>query len=146
MPPGRALYYSVHISERIPRRASPTLADTYLVSYPSSKSPESYRCTTRTSLIPFDSPLRAHSSGPIPDSSGPLPVELPQFVKRHPRHLRSGIIATSGQIHTTASNPLAFSSAKRVDSSGSISDSIRPLVVELPSFETRAAWAAPFSI
>ena len=68
MPPGRALYHSFHLSERIPMRASPTLTDAYLVSYPSMKSTDSYRCATRTSHIPFNSSQQADSSRPIPDS------------------------------------------------------------------------------
>ena len=54
--PLRAIYHSIHLSERIPMSASPTLADACLVRYPSFESADSYRHANAASHIPFDSP------------------------------------------------------------------------------------------
>ena len=58
-------------------RASPTLTDVCLVSYPSFKSTDTYRHATAASHIPFDSSQRADSNGVLPDSIRPLAVEIP---------------------------------------------------------------------
>ena len=68
MPPGRALYHSIRLSERIPIKASPTLADACPASYPPFESTDSYRHAIRTSLTPFDSAQRADSNELPPDS------------------------------------------------------------------------------
>ena len=54
MPPFRAIHHSIPLSERIPMRVSPTLADTCLPSYPYFKSTDSYRQATSSSDRPFD--------------------------------------------------------------------------------------------
>ena len=77
MPPLRAIYHSIRLSERIPMRVSPTLADACLVSYHSFQSTDSYRHATASSHIPFDSSQRADSNGALPDPMRPLAVEIP---------------------------------------------------------------------
>ena len=51
--------------------------------------------------------------------------------------------STDSYWHATWTSHILFNSSQRADSSGSIPDSIRPLVVELSSFLTLAARAAP---
>ena len=53
MSPLRALYHSICLSERIPIRVSPTLADTCLASYHFFQSTDSYRHATASSHTPF---------------------------------------------------------------------------------------------
>ena len=79
MQPLRAIYHSDRLSERIPMRASPTLADACLVRYPSFSFTDSYRHATAVSLIPFKPPQRADSNEGLPDPDGRLPGELPFF-------------------------------------------------------------------
>ena len=64
----RVIHYSNCLSKRIPMRVSLTLADTFLVSYPSFKSTDSHRHATGLSYIPFDSSQREDSNGVLPDS------------------------------------------------------------------------------
>ena len=68
MPPLRALYHSIRLSERIPMRPPPTLADSWLEIYPSFSSADSYRHATASYPIPFDWPQRADSDKMLPDS------------------------------------------------------------------------------
>ena len=77
MPPLRALYHSIRLSERIPMKASPTLADACPASYPSFQSTDHYRHATGTSPTPFDSSQRAHCNEGFPDPGGRLHGELP---------------------------------------------------------------------
>ena len=80
MPPLRALYHSIRLSERIPMRVSLTLADTCLASYHSFQSSDSYRHATASSHIPFNSSQRADSNEGLPDPGGRLPGELQFFL------------------------------------------------------------------
>ena len=79
MLPLRVIYHSIRLSERIPMRASPTLADTCVVCYPSFSFTDSYRHATAASLIPFKLSQRADSNEGLPDPGGRLPGELPFF-------------------------------------------------------------------
>ena len=85
MLPLRAIYHSNRLSEWIPMRVSPTLADACLASYPSFRSTNSYRHATSLSHIPFDLSQRADSDGVLPDSIRLLAVEIP-FILYVPRH------------------------------------------------------------
>ena len=85
MLPLRAIYHSIRLSERIPMRVSPTLADASLTSYHSFKPTDSHRHATGSSYIPFDSSQRADSNGVLPDSIRPLAVEIP-FILYVPTH------------------------------------------------------------
>ena len=85
MPPLRALYHLICLSERIPMRVSPTLADTSLASYHSFKPTDSHRHATASSYIPFDSSQRADSNGVLPDSIRLLTVEI-SFILYVPGH------------------------------------------------------------
>ena len=78
MPPLRAIYHSIRLSERIPMRISLTLADACLADYHSLQSIDSYRPGHATSLshIPFDSSQRADSNVALPDSISLLAVEI----------------------------------------------------------------------
>ena len=76
MLPLRAIYHSIRLSERIPMRVSPTLADASLVSYHSFKPTDSHRHATGSSYIPFDSSQRADSHGVLPDSIRLLALEI----------------------------------------------------------------------
>ena len=76
MPPLQAIYHSIRLSERIPIRVSPTLADACLASYNSFQSTDSYRHATASSPIPCDSSRRVDSNELLPDSIRPLAIEL----------------------------------------------------------------------
>ena len=67
MPPPRALYHSIPLSERIPADPSPTQSANWLWSYSPFSPANSYRDTTATSLTPFYLSQKADSCGPIPD-------------------------------------------------------------------------------
>ena len=73
----QAIHYSNRFSEQIPMRVSPTLAEAFLVSYPSFRSTDSHRHATGSSYIPFDSSRRVDSNGVLPDLIRPLGVEIP---------------------------------------------------------------------
>ena len=75
----RVIYHSIRLSERIPMRASPTLADACLVRYPSFSFTNSYRHATAANLIPFKPSQRADSNECFPDPGGRLPGTLPFF-------------------------------------------------------------------
>ena len=62
MPLLRAIYHSIRLSERIPIRVFPTVADACLASYPSFKSTDSYRHVFAVSHIPFEPSPRADSN------------------------------------------------------------------------------------
>ena len=81
MPPLQALYHSISQGERIPMRASPTLADSCPVSYLSFESTDSHRHATFSSHIPFESSRRPDSNGVLPDSIPGLAVEVSSFVR-----------------------------------------------------------------
>ena len=85
MLPLRAIYHSISLSERIPMRVSPTLADASLESYHSFHSSDSHRHATGSSYIPFDSSQRADSNGVLPDSIRLLTVEI-SFILYMPGH------------------------------------------------------------
>ena len=85
MLPLQAIHHSNRLSERIPIRVSPTLADAILVSYPSFKSTDSHTHPTGSSYIPFDSSQRADSNGVLPDSIRQLTVEI-SFILYVPGH------------------------------------------------------------
>ena len=61
-----------------------TLADVWLVRYPSFSSTESYSYATATSHIPIDSSRPADSNETLADSIRPLVIELPQLLVRSP--------------------------------------------------------------
>ena len=76
MLPLRAIYHSIRLSERIPMRVSPTLADASLASYHSFMPTDSHRHATGSSYISFDSSQRADSNGALPDPIRPLALEI----------------------------------------------------------------------
>ena len=61
-----------------------TLADAWLVRYPSFSSTESYSYATATSHIPIDSSRPVDSNETLADSIRPLVVELPQLLVSFP--------------------------------------------------------------
>ena len=85
MLPLRAIHHSNCLSERIPMRVSPTLADASLASYHSFKPTDSYRHASALSHIPFDSSQQADSNGVLPNSIRPLALEI-SFILDLPRH------------------------------------------------------------
>ena len=78
-PQPRAIYHSICLVRRILMGPLRTLADPWLVRYPSFSSIESYSYATATSHIPIDSYPPADSNEPLPDGIRPLVVELPQL-------------------------------------------------------------------
>ena len=76
MLPLRAIHHSNRLSELIPMRVSPTLADASLASYHSFHSSDSYMHATASSHIPFDSSRRADSNELPPDPIRLLAIEL----------------------------------------------------------------------
>ena len=79
MPPLRAIYHSIRLLRRILMRPLRTLADAWLVRYPSFSFTESYSYATATSNTPIDSSRPADSNETIQDGIQPLLVELPQL-------------------------------------------------------------------
>ena len=79
MLPLRAIHHSNRLSERIPMRVFPTLADACLASYHTFHSTDSYKHATASSHIPFDSSQRADSNEGLPDPGRRQPGELPLF-------------------------------------------------------------------
>jgi len=77
MPPPRALYHSIRLVRRVLMVRSPALADPWLMSYHSFSPDNSYRHATASSPIPFDLSCPAEPNGPLPESIGPLAMELP---------------------------------------------------------------------
>ena len=75
MLPLQAIHYSNRLSERIPMRVSPTLADACLASYHSFHSTDSYRHANASSHIPFDSSQGADSNELPPDQIRRLAIE-----------------------------------------------------------------------
>ena len=86
MLPLRAICHLIRLSERIPMRVSPTLAEASLASYHSLKPTDSHRHATGSSYIPFDSSQRADSNGVLSDSIRLLTVEI-SFILYVPGHL-----------------------------------------------------------
>ena len=77
-----------------------TLADAWLVRYPSFSSTESYSYATATSHIPIDSSCPADSNKTLADSIRPLVIELPQLLVSSP-----GGVPTDGSLVTATSGP-----------------------------------------
>ena len=77
VPQPRALYHSIRLVRGILIRPLRTLADAWLVRYPSFSSTESYSHTPSTSNIPFDSSLPPNSNETLADLIRPLAVVLP---------------------------------------------------------------------
>ena len=65
-------------------RPLPTLADAWLVRYPSFSTTESYSYATTTSHIPIDLSRPADSNETLADSIRALVVELPQLLVSFP--------------------------------------------------------------
>ena len=84
VPPPRALYHSIHLVRRILMRPLQTLADSWLVCYPSFPSTESYSHYPAMSHIPFDSSCPPDSNETLEDSIRPLVVELLLLLVRFP--------------------------------------------------------------
>ena len=78
-PRPRAIYHSIRLISQTLMRPLLTLADPWLVRYPSFSSTESYSYATPTSHIPIDSYRPADSNETLPDGIRPLVVELPQL-------------------------------------------------------------------
>ena len=74
-----AIYYSSRLVRRILMSPLRTLADAWLVCYPSFSSTESYSYATATSHIPIDSSCLADSNETLQDEIRPLVVESPQL-------------------------------------------------------------------
>ena len=85
MPPLRAIYHSISLVRRILMRPLRTLADAWLVRYPSFSFTESYSYSTATSHTPTDSSRPADSIETLPDGIRPPLVELPQLSVSFPR-------------------------------------------------------------
>ena len=78
-PQPRALYHSIRLVRRILMRPLRTLADPWLVRYPSYSTTESYSYATATSHIPFDSSRPPDSNETFADPSGRLVGPLSFF-------------------------------------------------------------------
>ena len=76
----RAIYHSIGLVRRILMRPLQTLADAWLVRYPSFSCTESYSHATTTSHTPIDSPRPADSNETLADSIRLLVIELPQLL------------------------------------------------------------------
>ena len=101
MPQPRAIYHSIRLVRRILMRPLRTLADSWLVRYPSFSSPESYSYATATSHIPIDSSCPADSNEALLDGIRPLVVELPQLLVSSP-----GGVPTDFSLVTATGGPL----------------------------------------
>ena len=77
-----------------------TLADAWLVRYPSFSSTESYGHAPATSHIPFDSSHPPDSNETLADQIRPLAVELPQLLVSSP-----GGVATEFSLVTATGGP-----------------------------------------
>ena len=135
MPPLRAIYHSILLSERIPMRVSPTLADFCLASYHSFQSTDSYRHATASSHIPLDSPRLADPNELPPDSIRPLAIELSSSLRMS--SLRSWL--PEGYRHAPASSPIPFDLSRQVDSNELPPDSILLLAGNLASRVNQAS-------
>ena len=80
----RAIYHSIRLVRRILIRPLRTLADVWLVCYPSFPSTESNSHATATCHTPIDSSCLADSNHTLADSIRPLVVELPQLLVSFP--------------------------------------------------------------
>ena len=78
-PQPRALYHSIRLVRRILMRPLRTLADAWLVRYPSFSSTESYSYATATRHKPFDSSRPPDSNETFVDPSGRLVGPLSFF-------------------------------------------------------------------
>ena len=81
-------------------KALRTLADAWLVCYPSFSSTESYSQAPATSNTPFDSSRPPDSNETIADSIRPLAVELPQLLVSSP-----GGVVTEFSLVTATGGP-----------------------------------------
>ena len=129
MVPLQAIHHSNHLSERIPMRVSPTLADTCLASYHSLQSTDSYGHATASGNIPFDSSRQGDSNELPPDPIRPLTIELSSSL----RMSFPGSWLPKGYRHAPASSPLPFDSSRRVDSNKLLPDLIWLLAGNLAS-------------
>ena len=80
----RALYHSIRLVRRILMRALWTLADAWLVRYPSFSSTESYTQAPATSHTPFDLSRSPDSNETLADPIRLLDVELLQLLVSSP--------------------------------------------------------------
>ena len=99
-PQPRALYHSIRLIRRILMRPLRTLADAWLVRYPSFSSTESYSHAPDTSHIPFDSSHPPDSNKTHADQIRQLAVELPQLLVSSP-----GGVATEFSLVTATGGP-----------------------------------------
>ena len=76
----RAIYHSIRLVRRILMRPLRTLADAWLVRYPSFSCTKSYSHATATSHTPIDSSRPADSNETLADSIRPLVVKLHQLL------------------------------------------------------------------
>ena len=83
-PQPRAIYHSIRLVRQILMRPLRTLADAWLVRYPSFSSTESYSHAPATNHIPFDSSCPPDSDKSLADSIRPLVVELPLLLVSSP--------------------------------------------------------------
>ena len=100
VPQLRAIYDSIRLIRRMPIRLLRTLADPWLVCYPSISSTESYSHDPATSHIPFNSSRRPDSNKTIANSIRPLAVELPQLLVSSP-----GGVATEFSLVSATGGP-----------------------------------------
>ena len=107
MPPLRAIYHSIRFVRRILMRPLRTLADAWLVHYPSFSFTESYSYATATSHTPIDSSRPADSNETLPDGIRPLLVELPQLLVTFPRALVTQADLPLLPASDTASSPIS---------------------------------------
>ena len=94
----RAIYHSNRLVRRILIRSLRTLADAWLVCYPSFSSTESYSQAPSTSHTVFNSSRPADSNEALADPIRPLAVELPQLLVSFP-----GRVATDFTLVTATS-------------------------------------------
>ena len=107
MPPLRAIDHSIRLVCRILMRPLRTLADAWLVRYPSFSFTESYSYATATSHTPIDSSRTADSNETLPDGIGPLLVELPQLSVSFPRAVVTLAYLPPLPASDTASSPIS---------------------------------------
>ena len=80
----QAIYHSIRLVRQILIRPLQTLADAWLVRYPSFSCTESYSHATATSNTPIDSSHPADSNETLADSIQPLVIELPLLLVSSP--------------------------------------------------------------
>ena len=100
VPPPRAIYHLIRLVRRILMRPLRTLADAWLVRYPSFSSTQSYSHALATCHIPFDSSRPPDSNETLADSIRPLVVELPLLLVSIP-----GGVTTEVSLVTATGGP-----------------------------------------